>query len=528
MKMNKIIKSDSFILLAFLALGYFLGSHFMFENKWDFTNYHYYNPWAFLNGRIGYDIAPASVNTYLNPLLDLPFYFMVKYFNNYPEFVSGLQGSYYGFVLFFVYKISELFFDTKSLKGCLELIASMIIAATGFAVFMQIATTSNEMQVAILVLAALYILISEIVSEPNEKWYPFIISGLLLGAATGLKFTAITYCLASGIAILICIHRYQKPLPKILFFILGGIIGFLMVNGFWMLTLWEHFQNPVFPFANAIFKSEYFDDFNFSDTRFLPKDIMQWIFYPFYWAFHFKRVVAESYFVDIRFALLFVIAFLYVIKSCRKWLPVDNKWLFLISFMLSGYLIWLMLFSIIRYFISVEVLAGIVIVKSFGVFFPSKKWAQILYYSMAIFLFYSMIATPKDSVSWGSRISDKKIIEVEDVEVKDNTLVLLYNMPLAALIPALAEKADIKVVGLKQGNVVVMKGADITERSKFREIRENIISNHKGDIIVFVRKWFNATYNMNTKEDEFLKTLNCRNLVNNLDDNILICLSPGL
>ena len=81
-----------------------------YELLWDFANYHYYNPWAFLNGRVGYDIAPASVNTYSNPLIEIPFYYMVKYLNDYPGVVSALQGMYFGILVFMVFKIAELFF----------------------------------------------------------------------------------------------------------------------------------------------------------------------------------------------------------------------------------------------------------------------------------------------------------------------------------------------------------------------------------------------------------------------------------
>ena len=85
---------DFFILFSLLALGMILGACFMFEFSWDFANYHYYNPWAFFNGRLGYDIAPASVNTYFNPLIDIPFYSLVKYFNESPQFVSAVKGIY--------------------------------------------------------------------------------------------------------------------------------------------------------------------------------------------------------------------------------------------------------------------------------------------------------------------------------------------------------------------------------------------------------------------------------------------------
>src|ERR1700674_1982410 len=42
--------------------------------NWDLQNYHFYNAWAFAHGRLGWDLAPAQVQTFHNPLLDLPFY----------------------------------------------------------------------------------------------------------------------------------------------------------------------------------------------------------------------------------------------------------------------------------------------------------------------------------------------------------------------------------------------------------------------------------------------------------------------
>src|SRR6266851_7095367 len=45
--------------------------------NWDLQNYHFYNAWAFVHGRLGWDLAPAQLQTFHNPLLDLPFYGMV-------------------------------------------------------------------------------------------------------------------------------------------------------------------------------------------------------------------------------------------------------------------------------------------------------------------------------------------------------------------------------------------------------------------------------------------------------------------
>src|SRR2546423_15717846 len=45
--------------------------------NWNLQNYHFYNGWAFVHGRLGWDLAPAQIQTFHNPLLDLPFYWMV-------------------------------------------------------------------------------------------------------------------------------------------------------------------------------------------------------------------------------------------------------------------------------------------------------------------------------------------------------------------------------------------------------------------------------------------------------------------
>ncbi len=47
--------------------------------SWDLRNYHYYNPFAFLNGRMGHDVAVAHVATYYNPLIYIPFYWAVTW-----------------------------------------------------------------------------------------------------------------------------------------------------------------------------------------------------------------------------------------------------------------------------------------------------------------------------------------------------------------------------------------------------------------------------------------------------------------
>ena len=58
------------------------------DANWDLRNYHWYNAWSVLNGRLGFDLAPAQLQTYHNPLADLPFYGLASAFPESPRLVA--------------------------------------------------------------------------------------------------------------------------------------------------------------------------------------------------------------------------------------------------------------------------------------------------------------------------------------------------------------------------------------------------------------------------------------------------------
>lgn len=47
------------------------------DSNWDLMNYHLYNAWAFVHDRHGLDWAPAQLQSFHSPFLDLPFYALV-------------------------------------------------------------------------------------------------------------------------------------------------------------------------------------------------------------------------------------------------------------------------------------------------------------------------------------------------------------------------------------------------------------------------------------------------------------------
>ena len=57
-------------LLAGAAYTWFAGE----DINWDWRNYHEYSAFALIHGRFNEDVAPAGIQTFLNPLGYLPAY----------------------------------------------------------------------------------------------------------------------------------------------------------------------------------------------------------------------------------------------------------------------------------------------------------------------------------------------------------------------------------------------------------------------------------------------------------------------
>src|SRR5665213_23538 len=66
-------------LLLVIAAGSVLVLSLGKDQSWDFRNYHWYVPYAYLNHRMGFDIAVAHQATFYNPTLDIPFYLLATH-----------------------------------------------------------------------------------------------------------------------------------------------------------------------------------------------------------------------------------------------------------------------------------------------------------------------------------------------------------------------------------------------------------------------------------------------------------------
>ncbi len=527
-----IINNNIFILSLCLVIGFTLGFLYRFEIFWDLLNYHYYNAFAFLHNRLNYDIVLGGENSFFNPLPDLPLYWMIQHLNDYPGIIYGIQGLYYGVCLFFFIKICGLFWNNYTWNGIITTVIATAVAATGQAIWMQMGTATNEIQVTTFILAGLYLLFKITFRPDLQKGYKFLIVGLLMGFALGLKPTVVSYCLGAGLTSVIFYKKLNKPLPYILLFAAGGLLGYLLSNGWFMWHYWEWYKNPFFPFANSIFKSEYYDNANFRDTQFLPS-LKLFFVYPYIWNL-FKFKIVECSFYDIRLTVYYTIFILTMFgflfsKRAKLFFKTNYKWGVYFTFLIVTFFIWMALFSILRYIIVVEMLGCMVIcrlvVKWGSEWFNNcagkYKIFKIAGCVIGIFLITIFISLPANKLDDEINSSDK-FLEIENFNFPDNSVIRVYNAPTSLYIAEWAKKNKIRAVGF-----VLSFGRDFVNEGKFKQIREAVLNEYSGpDILVYRAFHLNPNYPERNKpnvlltekvEQEILeKNLYCRDIKSNL------------
>lgn len=118
----------------------------------------------------------------------------------------------------------------------------------------------------------------------------------------------------------------------------------------------------MFPLFNGIFPSPELSSVNILDRQFIPHGCLDGLAYPFYWLAGDNRS-SEYAFRDARFAVALVLLAVAVGTSLiRRVALLNRRDVQFISFFVVSYAIWLMLFSIQRYAVALELLCGPLIV----------------------------------------------------------------------------------------------------------------------------------------------------------------------
>lgn len=338
------------------------------DDNWDLLNYHWYNPYALLNGRLDLDMAPGQWQSYFNPLIDIPYYLLNTHLPG--PLVGFLMGCVHGLNFVLLLAIARQLLGARPERDRLALLlAAAGTCGTGF--LSQVGNTMGDNLTALLILGALLVVLrgwEHLTSWSGQAAGLMLLSGLLMGLGTGLKLTNAPYAVALCAALLVLPASWPQRFVLAFTQGLGVLAGIAITAGYWWITLWERFGNPLFPQFNNIFRSPLAQQLGVIDNHHMPQNALEALFWPFVFVVQWTRVT-EIPLKMAMVALLYALALLFLARLLRERIDapeapagrarrmVAPRARFLLAFALVGYLVWMKLFGIYRYLIPVELLA---------------------------------------------------------------------------------------------------------------------------------------------------------------------------
>ena len=205
------------------------------------------------------DALPAGFQTYFNPTV----YFPVYYLRHLLPLPYGLMiiGAVHGLNLLLIYFLSRVLLREAATSWAIG--SSILIAAVGPMTLSEVGTSFSDILTALPIVAGCIL----ILSADGSRHGRYVLAGLLLGAAVGLKLTNVVYALGAAAAVLAA----TRPLTATICLGIGGLAGALATGGAWGLMLWRELGNPIFPLFNAVFQSRELVPMNIMDWQFMPR-----------------------------------------------------------------------------------------------------------------------------------------------------------------------------------------------------------------------------------------------------------------
>ncbi|MBI1215104.1 MAG: hypothetical protein GC185_04705 [Alphaproteobacteria bacterium] len=372
--------------LAYAVLGVCLGQ----DTGYDFRQYHWYNAYAFVTGRhaSGIDFIPAGVQSFYNPLIDVPFYLLATAAG--PKAAMFVMGAVQGLNACLLFCLSWMLLPAARVaeKTALAIFAALA-GMTGAMVIAEAGACFGDNIVSLFILSSLLLLLRHAPSSGAWPWRRLctflFLAGLPAGLVMGLKLTAGFFCVALCAALLLATGDIKRNIVMAFFFGLGVLAGLAATYGFWGLYLYRHYGSPVFPYLNGIFQSPFFAPGGLHEKSFFYDGNLLW--YPFAFTFgNHAKVATESAWRDFRFLALYVFMALaamrlYAGSFCREKAgaakpPPDTAAAprrMVFATVIVSYIIWMMMFRIYRYLMPLEMLSPLLVMICLHALLPRHR-----------------------------------------------------------------------------------------------------------------------------------------------------------
>jgi hypothetical protein len=501
--------------VAFLGLsiliwaGYvvFLGK----DTSWDFRNYHWYIPYALLNGRMGFDMLVAHQASYYNPYLDVPFYLLAQHTSSW--FAIAVLGLFQAANIVPIYLLAREALRLPQNK--LAAAALAFFSLTGGMTLSLYGTHYYDNVMSLFIMSGLAILVLKretLAQGPlkNVFWW-CALGGFLLGGSAGLKLPTAPF--AMGFAAALCaIGGDRKHLGlRLAGGAVGGLGGFLLCEGPWMLQMAEQTGNPLFPYFNQYFHSPLALASPYRDMRFLPTNNFTAFFYPILFGIDY-RVADDLPHNDIRIAIAYVMVIVAALcwffgKRSKEPLAVPAAVRIVFVFVAATYFFWIKLFAIHRYILTLEMMAPLLIAMAVALL-PLSKQIRLL--GVGALFFLAMLFT-RSAVLERAPLGDPYIdADLPKITEPTQTMVLMTgDSPLGFIAPLLPR--EVPILRVDGWMVQPDDGTALTRQMKVR------VDAHRGPLILIA-----DAYDMSRAEDALaaynltIDAVKCRLFVTNL------------
>lgn len=500
--------------LWFLAvIVYFL---FPMLPDWDWFNYRAFNCFSFLTDRFNTDFMPTNMRYCINPILDIPSYLAMFKLQNHPYIFIILSLWDSVLLIYLLIKICRFIFEKNPLA----------VIGTGFSLIyislmpsfvLQHSFEQNDIKIAVITLLGIYIFIKYIFSDNSKNRNIFLfLSGAVVGIATGLKLTAFSVAIAFPFIILILFKKIDKPYFALLSYMTGMVVSFLIIDGYWLFKVYAKYDNPVFPYFNDIFKSEYADKIRLVDKdwgyNLIPNNFFDFVLYPFV----VQGFSSDNFSSDLRNIINYISVVIVVPLSLIQLKKVnfdttkmfanittyDKLYLTILLFVLPC-VFNLAIFANGRYVIANCTLSGIIVFSLLSAIFAKQKHPNTpIIICGIIILTINYFGTSYGAVSFLEKNLFEKlktekftIYETDDQNFEDNSVVILANSGSSATV--IQQNPNIQYVSLfypkeifdKYYDEIKDKDGTIDSYTFFSKYGENyckeIISSNKNIYIVY-------------------------------------------
>jgi hypothetical protein len=424
------------------------------DASWDQLNYHLDIPFLLLHGTYWDSIAPSGIQTYLNPLILIPQYLVIRALPPLAAVATIVLAQSMAFVI--AARICLRIAGPDPAEG------GYFVAFLGFVLCLaspmalsEAGTTIVDLTDAIPVLLAYLLLLTR--DDASAPRHACLAAGLLLGLSAGLKLTNMTFVIGAPAFFLAGSEPPRCRVVDMMQLMLGAAISFAGIAGWWHIALWRRFHNPIFPYANNIFRSPDYPMVAQRDVRFLPTSAWDIVLYPYHWLVGttlspvLRSVGSETDPKDARFALALagvpVALAMVLFRRPRGRALLARPETGLLLACAIDYLVWLFTFGILRYLIPVEILCGAVLLVLTG-WVAAGRWRTRFLLLLAIAVVVRMHVASWQRVAWQSHWAT---IAETPLALHGKPLVFLTFAPSAFV--ALSLPANARYVNLDCGQM---------------------------------------------------------------------------